>query len=255
MKKISPFLFWFLLIPGFALFGNHIPSSTTEFVPAFRMASLLGFGDFDLHTSLAGDFKTEAPDFYEVQALLYYRLLKHLKVGAFYSLHLGDRHDDDWVQRADSTWEWEDSGGRLESLAGVDLTPRVLLPFLPGRNWLFSQKIRYSYNFYNQEQTLLFRPELSYFLMKNRNPQWNFSAAYGIYFPLNFSDSLIYEQGPYLSLSRYLGDSLILSLFGDYRRRSWSSSRDSLAAGDSYLVTEQSYRLGTSLIWRVALDR
>ncbi len=254
MKKTILPLLLFCLFPLFSFADHHnegdMPVDTVGFTPSFRLASILDFGDFDFHTSISGDFNHESPDVYELQALLYYRVLKNLKAGVFYKLQMGQRHDDDWVKDAEGNWIWEDSRTRLENIAGVDLTPRMLLPFLPGRSWVLSSKVRYSYNFFNQNQKILLRPELSYFLMKDRKPRWHFSTAYGIYFPLNFSDRIIYEHGPYLTVSRYIGTDLILSLFGEYKIRYWTSSEEYIAAGGTYDVNEQKYKLGLSLIWK-----
>ncbi len=253
--KISLVLLLFLIQP---LFGDHhnegdSPSDTVGFSPAFAVSSILDFGDFDLHTFIAAEFNSESPHVYEFQALLYYRVFRNLKAGVFYRLQMGQRHDDDWIRNDDGSWGWDDASSRLENIAGADLTPRFLLSFMPGKSWVLKTKVRYSYSFYNRNQKVLFRPELTWFLMKNRKPVWNFSAAYGLYFPLNFSDSLIYEHGPYLTISRHIGDSLILSLFGEYRTRYWSSSAEYIAAGGDYHVHEERYRAGLNLIWRTRI--
>lgn len=63
----------------------------------------------------------------------YYRLSKHIKVGAFYRLQMGALHDDDWVF-IDPGWNWDDTRGRFEHLFILDFSPRFQLNFLPGRN-------------------------------------------------------------------------------------------------------------------------
>lgn len=254
-KRLSVFILFFLFFILFHSSADHHneedkPAEHIEFSPAFRLASIFEYRDWDFQLSLSGEFREESPDYYELQSLLYYRVLKHVKVGVFHSLQKGERHDNDWISEGDG-WFWRDSSDRYENLIGADITPRVLLPFLPGKNWLLSGKTRYSYNLNNDQQKILFRPELSYFHMKNRSPRWSVNTAYALYFPLNFSDALLYEHGPYLSFNFHIKQNLLLSLNGDYRLRNWSSSETFKDAGGDYLIQDQRYRLGASLIWKI----
>lgn len=253
----KPILILFILItvmisPSFADHPNegNRPAGLIEFSPAFRIASIAEYRDWDLQTSLSGEYRTDSPDLYEFQSVLYYRLLKHLKIGITYSLQKGERHDDDWISEG-SGWFWKDSTQRYESLLGADLTPRFLLPFLPGENWLFSSKARYIYNLNNDQQKLLLRPGLSYFYLKNRRPLWSINSAYALYFSLNFGETAVYEHGPYISLNLHTKQNLLFSLTGDYSVRTWSSSESYESAGGEYQVNDQRYTLGASVIWKI----
>ena len=134
----------------------------------------------------------------------YYRVHRNVKAGAFYRLQVGAHHDDDWVVTTYPQWDWRDTSGRLEHLLIVDVTPRFLLDFLPGRTWVGSVKNRYAYNFHNGQQTLLVRPGLTWFRMVNREPVLNVSIQYATYLSLNFGDRFWYRHGPYLNVLYHL---------------------------------------------------
>ncbi|HET6486076.1 MAG TPA: hypothetical protein VFH83_06630, partial [Spirochaetia bacterium] len=64
----------------------------------------------------------------------YYRVIPNLKLGAFYRLQAGARHDDDWIQTGPNPddWGWQDTTSRWENVLMLDASPRFLLSFLPG---------------------------------------------------------------------------------------------------------------------------
>jgi len=178
----------------------------------------------------------------------YYRLHRNLKVGAFYRLQWGARHDDDWI----GTWEWWDSGGRLEQVLMLDASPRFLLPFLPGKDWVFQLKSRYLLDTWNLQQSLLVRPELTWFLQVDRRPVLNVSLAYGLYFPLNFGETLVYEHAPYLALLYHVSPSVQLELSGAYRTVIWSTSQAAIDASDPpYQIPFRAWVVGFGLLLRV----
>ena len=43
----------------------------------------------------------------------YYRIQRNIKIGAFYLLQTGNRHDNDWTF-LNPGWEWEDTANRFE---------------------------------------------------------------------------------------------------------------------------------------------
>jgi len=136
----------------------------------------------------------------------YYRVVPWLKLGAFYRLQGGARHLDDWiVEVSPDNQYWADTKGRWENLIYLDATPRFLLGFMPG-NWVAPIKVRYFYNFYNGEQSLLLRPGLTWVLMPDREPILNITLNYSLYFALNFNDVPLYGHGPYLSVLGHLND-------------------------------------------------
>lgn len=245
-------LFLIIIAPTFS--DHHTeedkPVSHSEFSPAFRITSITEYRKWDFHMSLSGEYRADSSDLYGFHTVLYYRFLKNVKAGLIYSLQKGERHNDDWITEGDG-WYWKDSTQRYESLLGADLTPRFLLPFLPGKNWLLSTKTRYSYNLNNDQQKMLLQPGISYFHFKNRQPLWSANSAYAFYFALNFGDSPLYEHGPYLSLILHSRQNLLFSLTGHYSVRTWSSSESFETAGGEYQVNDQRYTLEASIIWKI----
>jgi hypothetical protein len=169
----------------------------------------------------------------------YYRVSNHVKVGGFYRRQAGARHDDDWVDLKPG-WEWQDTRNRLENVLMLDVTPRFLLPFMPGRNWVFAFKTRYLFNTFNTHQTITLRPGLTYFLMPGREPLLNFTLNYELYLALNYSSTLLYEHWPYLDIMYHLSPTVKLSARVGYRVTTWSTSEDVAEVSDT--PYEEKYR-------------
>jgi hypothetical protein len=238
----------------FSAAADHIPvapSGVVEFEG--RSTLLIDLGRFDPLVELEGRLEDADHEFrYRgLTAGAYLRLHKNLKAGAFYRIQQGARHDDDWIEPVVGVWEWIDSRDRTEQVLILDVSPRFLFDFLPGRNWVFTVKNRYQYNTYNAQHTMIVRPGLSYFLMRNREPLFNFSFNYGFYIPLNFGDTFLYEHEPYLSVLYHLNRNLKLELTGAYKTVTWSSSEDSLANGDTYDVNYRAFVFSFGLLFPV----
>jgi len=212
-------------------------------------------GAFDLLADVTGRLEDAGLTF-QYRALTlggYYRLFKNLKVGAFYRLQAGVRHDDDWTNLTPLLWSWATTTGRLENELIADVSPRFLLPFLPGRSWVIMLKGRYVYNTFENQQSIMVRPELTYFWLVDRQPLFDFQAAYEMYFPLNFGTTTIYESYPWLGIHYHLTPEVMLELAGSYKSTVWSSSQDWLAAGNSpYQVTYSRWLLTFGVIWTFA---
>jgi hypothetical protein len=184
----------------------------------------------------------------------YYRLHRNLKAGAFYRLQWGALHNDDWIGIPGVPWDWlwRDTSERLEQVLILDASPRFLLPFLPGRDWVLQVKSRYLLNFWNLQHSLLLRPELTWFRIVDRRPVLNLSLAYGLYFPLNFGETLIYEHGPYLALLYHVSPAMQLELSASYPVRIWTTSPDVLTAGETPYQKELGrLELGLGLLLRL----
>lgn len=153
----------------------------------------------------------------------YYRVHRNIKIGGFYKLQLNARHDDDWIEEGPA-WFWADTSGRIEHVAILDVTPRILLPFLPGESWVGQLKGRYEYNFTNGQQSLLVRPGFTYFHMKDREPVFNVTAQYAAYFSLNFGAVPWYSHGPYVNFVYHLSPRVLLDVGLSKRWIYWSES-------------------------------
>ena len=244
-----------LIIAGLTLiapvFGDHVPAGRSgEIDYQMRIFVSREYGDFEPVGELVGRIEEGEFRYRSATLGLYYRAMKNLKIGAFYQLASGLRHDDDWID-TNPGWEWQSTDDRLENILILDASPRFLFDFLPGENWVFMVKNRYSYNTYNGNQTLMIRPGLSYIHLKDREPVVNIGFQYGLYMPLNFSDVPIYEHDRYLNVIYHLNQRIKLEFFGAYRTRIWTSSEDIATAGESdYEADDSVIILGTGLILR-----
>ena len=232
--------------------AEHIPAPSAGFIEfESRTSLLLDLGRLDPLIELEGRFEDEDLEFRyrSLTAGAYIRLLRNLKAGAFYRIQQGARHDDDWIEPAVDVWEWVDSRNRTEQMLILDVSPRFLLDFLPGANWVFTVKNRYRYNAFNSQHSLLVRPGVTYFLLRSREPFVNFSLNYGMYIPLNFGETFLYEHGPYLSMLYHLNRNVKLELTGAFRTVIWSTSDDSWANWDTYAVANRSLVVGFGVLF------
>ena len=147
-----------------------------------RLMFLGDLGKLDITAEALGSYRGDNPFQISITAGGYYRIHKNIKAGVLYTLQKGMLHDEDWVESG-GNWSWNDTSGRYEQVLTADLTPRFLLPGIPGKNWVFALKNRYGYNFYNEQQSYLLRPGLTWFYLKDRIPMFSVNGSYGLYFP------------------------------------------------------------------------
>ncbi len=226
-----------LMLPAAAAFAQRVPTIDQGLVDLqARTQIVANFGSFDALAEVLGQYRTDenALGFHDVTVGGYYRVLPNLKVGAFYRLQAGARHDDTVVEStAAAGWGWADTSTQLENLFMLDVSPRFLLPFLPGGNWVFMLKGRFIYSTYENEMSIMARPELTWFWMRDRMPLLNVSASYEMYFPLNFGSTLIYQSYPYLSLLWHVTPDWGIEMAGAYKTTTWSTSPN-LPASDGW---------------------
>ena len=183
----------------------------------------------------------------------YARVERHLKVGAFYRLQYGARHDDDWKFDAPGKWSWRDTAGRPESLFVLDVTPRTSLSFLPGDHWVGSLKVRGEHNFFNRQNTLFVAPELSWFWMDGLAPRATFFLRYEAWLPLNFGETRIYEHWYYAAALWHAKPWLSLGPSIALRDETWTTSSQfrSLNPGSDYKVQYRSWVPGFTFVARL----
>ncbi|MEX2444677.1 MAG: hypothetical protein WD492_13805 [Alkalispirochaeta sp.] len=226
MKRILLMGILALIFSVASVSADHVPSTPADgFEIQGHSRFFLYRDDLSTMVEYAGRFEDPGLGYRSLTLGGYYRLHKNVKAGAFYRLQSGAQHDDDWVT-TNPGWEWTDTSERLEHVAMFDLTPRFLLDFLPGGNWVFAVKSRYEYNFFDGQQVLFVRPGLTWFWIVDRRPVMNVSAQYATYFSLNFGDKVWYRHGPYLNLLYHVLPWLQLDASVAYQAAYWSESAD-----------------------------
>lgn len=194
-----------------ALFLIPVPASGWEYSEfsldaGARIAMMATAGEWNPYLEIRGVFHGAESEFRynSLTTGTYFRAAPWLKVGAFYRLQGGARHLEDWtvIDNPSPTPDeqyWEDvSPWRYENLLLLDATPRFLLPWMPGGDWVGAVKVRYEYNFYNNNQSLLTRPGITWVLMRDREPVLNLSLQIPLYFALNYNDRPLYGFGTYV---------------------------------------------------------
>jgi hypothetical protein len=258
MKRIfiPALLFLAAAAAGFAQHVPIFPQGLVDFQG--RTQVVANIGSFDLLAEGLGRLEGAGHQFRYRSITVggYYRPVANLKVGAFYRLQAGALHDDDVIAAfsGPSDWVWNDTTGRLESLVMLDLSPRFLLDFLPGGNWVLMLKTRYAYNTFNGQQSILARPELTYFWMMDRLPVLNASLSYEMYFPLNFGSTLLYQAYPYLTLLWHATPEIGIELGGAYKSTVWSSSKSWVvdAGWSPYSETVASWTVSLGLVMNLS---
>ena len=232
MKKVAVFAFLVFASAG-AFSQPYIPVAPKGLVELQgRTQVIANFGAVDLLLEALGRTEYVNPTLQSFESLTlggYYRLLKNLKIGALYRLQAGAHHDDDWTHQVVTSgiaWGWNNTNTRLEHLFMLDASPRFLLDFLPGRNWVLMLKGRYIYTTYQNEMSILAQPSLTWFWVQDRVPILNVSLSYDAYFPLNFGDTTVYESYPYLTVLWHATPDLGIELSGAYKTIAWSSSQN-----------------------------
>jgi outer membrane receptor protein involved in Fe transport len=183
----------------------------------------------------------------------YTRAHKNLKLGLFWRVQSGMRHDDDWVNPAPGVWEWRNTFNRPEQVLVLDASPRVMLPFLPGGKWTGSLKVRYEHNFFNSQRSLKLEPELAWFWMEGLNPVATVFARYEHYKPLNFGErGKFYERWWYLAGLWHANPDVSLGPSVALRDELWTASTDYRTAtnGGSYKSLWRSWMLGFTVVLR-----
>ena len=179
----------------------------------------------------------------------YGRVHPNLKLGLFYRVQTGARHDDDWNNDGAGNWSWRSTSNRPENVAVLDATPRASLGHFTG-----ALKIRYEHNFFNGQRTLKLEPELAWFWMDGLKPKATIFARHGTYIPLNFGTRSYYERWWYLAGLWHASSSVSAGPSVALRDTVWSTSsayHDTPGTG-SYRVLYRALVWGFTLVIRSA---
>lgn len=178
----------------------------------------------------------------------YARAHRNLKLGLFYRVQKGARHDDDWMVGNPGEWFWRDTQNRPENLIVLDATPRVKL----GGPFTAALKVRYERNFFNNQSSVKLEPELAWFWLDGLNPKATVFLRHSTYLPLNFGEGSYYERWWYLAGLWHLDDTMSVGPSVAFRDAQWSTSSDFRRAsgGGSYRITRRSVVWGLTLVVR-----
>lgn len=202
-------------------------------------------------TEIQGTNQNESRQFRSILLGGYSHLNSNLRTGFFYQRQYGVRHDEDWFKDPVTSWQWKNVNQRGEDLVLLDISPKTLLPFLPGESWTLEFKTRYEYNFFDQNQTLRVRPNLSYFWIREGRPFLNFFLQEELALALNYGSKSINERWTYIGALYHYSPSWQFGVSAAQKWQSWASTPQYTALTDrSYDVSANSTLIGLIIIFK-----
>jgi len=229
------------------------PPISSGLVPEGNLRLFLNHDPYSVYTEFTAAAETDQRSFKAVTLGGYYQAIQNLKLGAFYRIAYGLRHNEDWMSM-NGKWSWADTNSRGESLWILDATPKATLGFISMDHWVAELKTRLINNIFDHEQTLFLRPGLTYFWLKDQQAFLNFFLQYEMQFPLNYGTSTINEQWLYFgALYRLLSD-LDVGAYTALKWETWDSPAVYLAKGGTpFSLTAQSYVLGLVAVFQFGI--
>ena len=251
VKRVLPALALAPLIAGAAPLAPESGGRRPEYETSVRVLGRAG--PLEPLADLTGRWQYEG--LRPVRALTmggYGRVHENLKLGVFWRVQSGMRHDEDWINPGPGLWSWRVTTNRPEQVLVLDATPRALLSFLPGGRWTGSFKVRYEHNFFNGHRTVKLEPELAWFWMEGLNPRATIFARHESYLPVNFGEGPYYERWWYLAGLWHASPDLSLGPNVALRDELWSTSSDYRRAtnGGSYRSLYRSLMWGFTVVLR-----
>ena len=205
-------------------------------------------GDVSYLAELNAIYQTNDRHFVSGTVGAYDRLIENLKVGAFFSRAYGLRHDEDWFS-TNGQWGWTNTNGRGENLLIGDVSPVATLDFLPGKNWVGEFKTRYIYDTFDAQQTLMVRPGLRYFWLRDDRPFVSLFFQVQANFPLNYGVKTIYEKWFYAGALYRIAGQIDLGGFVATKWETWGNTQDFIDRGGApYAITTQTWDLTAVMI-------
>ncbi|MGZ3723198.1 MAG: hypothetical protein ACXVA9_09720 [Bdellovibrionales bacterium] len=211
------------------------------------------FADRDLYSLFAETSavnQTGGRELTEVAAGTYFRLSPGFKLGAIVSRDWGLRHDEDW-DLINGKWQWANSKGRGETLIALDATAKSLVDFLPGNDWVAEFKVRYIFNSFNDDRTLMLRPGLTYFYMNAGKLIANFFVRLEVDLPLNYGNESVSEKWIYFGSLYHFSKYVDFGPTVTEGWQTWSSPQFYKERGGGiYSITTQTTTLGLMGVFR-----
>jgi hypothetical protein len=243
-------LFLFALLAP-AAFGAPAPSAPRGRLPEYeasaRVSGRAGKLEPLLDLTERWQFEGQRPS----RALMlgsYGRVHRNLKLGVFYRVQSGMRHDDDWINNGAGAWFWRPTTNRPENVVVLDATPRASL----GGQFTGALKVRYEHNFFNGQRTLKLEPEVAWFWLDGLSPKATIFLRHGTYIPLNFGTRSYYERWWYLAGLWHPSEMVSVGPSVALRDAVWttSSAYNAASGGGSYRVLYRSIVWGFTLLIR-----
>ncbi len=181
----------------------------------------------------------------------YFRFHENIRAGLFYKRQTGFRHDADWVNESVGQWRWNDTNDRSEDLAIIDVSPRVLLSFLPGDGWSFDLKTRFEHNFFNQNENLRLVPTLTYYWIHEDSPFLNFYIQNEKVFPLNYDSVKPNEEWIYLGMLYSYNSNWQIGVTASEKTLSWKNTEEFFQkTGATYTSKNSGKSVGLLVVYK-----
>lgn len=249
MKPLKVWLLFFLILspPAFGVPVAPVVSSGLGAGETIRV-----FRDFSSYTLMAEGNALQLSDSRDSGELTlggYDQFTNSLSAGIFYQRAWGLRHDDDWIDN-NGIWQWQNSRWRGEDFAIGDLTLKFNADFLPGTNWIAELKSRYLIDFFNGERTIMLRPGLTYFWLRDDQLVANFFLQFEADLPQNYHSNSINERWLYVGALFRIFNNVDFGAFYALQWQQWSPSRKYLdKQGSPYSVSATDQVINALLIF------
>lgn len=186
----------------------------------------------------------------------YFRFFNRQKLGLSTLIINGKRRTDDWQNKNNIGWKWNDEKNRSETLIELDYS-RKFSPFVKSQSVLsplnLELKTSYLFNFDNSDQTLIIKPTTSYFWAQGLIPKYSLHMSLPFYFPINFEQQQIYKSGFYLGGLYHYSRLYQFGVYYRYSKLNWTESEDfkTKKPTQSYQSTEIDQVLGLEVIFQL----
>ena len=215
------FLSFAIYLPAFA--DHHFPANVNY---TTNSTSLRFFRKYEVNTLMAEISTGTSYKKLTAQSLKfgsYFKIKDGKKIGAFLSGNSGLRHTDDWVKEG-VDWTWNDTSSRFETILHLNYGQRFVPKFdVP---LVLEIKSEFQHNTYNEQQLLIMKPTLNYFILRKSAPKYSFHLALPFYIPLNFEENIVYKKGTYIGIMYHQGSNLQFGLSLESRVELWTDSDD-----------------------------
>jgi hypothetical protein len=145
---------------------------------------------------------------------------KYMKFFGGYSLEYGNLHNEDWELVGAGDWRWRETEHRSESSLFFGIEGRKQLKFLPGKSWLFSPRVSFIKNLFNQNNTLKLNPKLRYMQWRDGRPFITWFGEYAHYLALNFDENGAYKTYWYIGAMFHFNKNIAI---GSHVGQLWES--------------------------------